>query len=155
MPGGEDGHGNNENGLLGFIVALVFWKVIADLPFKIRADVGPATLSGLAVVSNASSSSSSGAGAGTVSYHLSVAVVLYNRRFSESVYYDTIDSTLRSGDAVLAPAASETSPAEFHQGKRGTDFVNLEFDGRGVGVSGDAAAELEKETAGGRGPVSL
>ncbi|KAL6641856.1 hypothetical protein ACP70R_020037 [Stipagrostis hirtigluma subsp. patula] len=104
--------------------------------------VDSATLSNLTVSNNASSSGAA------VSYHLDVALSLHNPSHGESVYYDTIAATLRFRDAVLGPAASATSPSEFYQRQKSTDVVKLEFDGRGVAVTGDAARELEREVKG-------
>ncbi|XP_062204134.1 NDR1/HIN1-like protein 2 [Phragmites australis] len=125
------------------ITVLIYWAIFQ--PHQIRATVASAALSNLTLVSNASSA---------VSYHLAVNVSLYNPSKRVNIYYDTLDAELRYRDAVLGPAASSASPTEFYQRRKTGDVVKLEFDGRGVGVSGDVAGELEKEEKG-EAPVSL
>ncbi|KAL6641858.1 hypothetical protein ACP70R_020039 [Stipagrostis hirtigluma subsp. patula] len=128
------------------IAVLIYWAIFQ--PHQIRATVDAATLSNL-TVSNASSA------AATVSYHLAVSLSLYNPSKRVNIYYDALDAELRLRDAVLSPAVTAASPAEFLQSRKSSDVVKLEFDGKGgVGVPGDVAGELEKE-AKGEAPVSL
>ncbi|OEL16418.1 hypothetical protein BAE44_0022562 [Dichanthelium oligosanthes] len=131
---------------VGFIV-LIYWAIFQ--PHHIRATVELATLSNLTVSNNASS-------AAAVSYHLSLSLGLYNPSLRVNIYYDTINAELRFRDAVIGPAANDTSPSVFYQRSRTDNDVKLEFDyGRpGVGVGSDVAGELEKETKSG-GAVRL
>ncbi|XP_062203266.1 NDR1/HIN1-like protein 3 [Phragmites australis] len=126
--------------LLGGFLVLIYWAPFQ--PHHIRATVDSATLSNLTV------------SAAAVSYHLAVSLSLYNPSVRVNIYYDTIDAQLRFRDAVIGPAANDTSPSEFYQRRKTTDVVKLEFAGRGVGVAGDVAGELEKEMKG-DGPVTL
>ncbi|KAL6641857.1 hypothetical protein ACP70R_020038 [Stipagrostis hirtigluma subsp. patula] len=129
---------------LGGIVVLIYWASFQ--PHHIRATVDSAALSNL-TVSNSSS-------AAEVSYHLAVNLSLYNPSVRVNIYYDAINAELRVRvrDAVLGNAAA--SPSEFYQRRKTSEVVKLEFDGRGVGVGGDIAGELEKGMKG-EGPVSL
>ncbi|RLN00175.1 uncharacterized protein C2845_PM06G14250 [Panicum miliaceum] len=128
----------------GFVV-LIYWAIFQ--PHQIRATVASATLSNL-TVSNASS-------AAEVSYNLAVTLSLYNPSVRVGIYYDALHADLRFRDAVLGPAANDTSPPEFYQRRKTSDDVRLEFDyGRGVAVGSDVAGELETEIKGG-GAVSL
>ncbi|CAN6335619.1 unnamed protein product [Urochloa humidicola] len=131
----------------GFIV-LIYWAIFQ--PHHIRATVETAALSDLAVVSATTNASSSAAA--DVSYHLAVTLNLYNPSVRVKVYYDAMDAELRFRDAVIGPAANDTSPSVFFQRGRTRDDVKLEFDyGRpgGVAVAGDVVGELEKEARSG------
>ncbi|XP_062203278.1 uncharacterized protein LOC133905489 [Phragmites australis] len=127
------------------LFVLIYWAIFQ--PHHIRATVDSATLSNLTV--------SNGSSTAAVSYHLAISLSLYNPSVRVNIYYDTIDAQLRFRDAVIGPAANDTSPSEFYQRRKTTDVVKLEFAGRGVGVAGDVAGELEKEMKKGDGPVSL
>jgi hypothetical protein len=134
------------------LVVLIYWAIFQ--PHHIRATVDSATLSNL-TVSNASS-----AAAAAVSYDLTVSLRLYNPSVRVNIYYDAIDAELRFRDAVVGPAANDTSPSVFYQRRRTSEVVKMEFDywwlggGGGVTVGSDVARELVKETRSG-GPVSL
>jgi hypothetical protein len=84
------------------LVVLIYWAIFQ--PHHIRATVDSATLSNL-TVSNASS-----AAAAAVSYDLTVSLRLYNPSVRVNIYYDAIDAELRFRDAVVGPAANDTSP---------------------------------------------
>jgi len=122
---------------VGFTI-LIYWAIYQ--PHQIRATVGSATLTGL-TVTNAS----------VVSYRLNVSLDIYNPSLRVGIYYDTLDTDLRFHGASLS-GASTPSPAEFYQRRKSWKTVNVEFDGSGVGVPGNAG-ELEKEI--GLGSVSL
>uniref|UniRef100_A0ACD5XIP9 Uncharacterized protein n=1 Tax=Avena sativa TaxID=4498 RepID=A0ACD5XIP9_AVESA len=125
---------------IGFTV-LIYWAIFQ--PHQIRATVGSATITGLAVTNGS-----------VVSYRLNVTLDIYNPSLRVGIYYDTLDADLRSHGASLG-GASAASPAEFYQRRKSWKTVNVEFDGTGSGVGvpvGDAG-ELEKEI--GLGSVSL
>ncbi|EES16681.1 NDR1/HIN1-like protein 3 [Sorghum bicolor] len=136
------------------VVLLIYWAIFQ--PHHIRATVDSAVLSNL-TVSNASSS------AAAVSYDFTVSLRLYNPSVRVDIYYDAIDAQLRFRDAVVGPAANDTSPSVFYQRRKTSEVVKMEFDywrspgsggGGGVTVGSDVAGELVKETRSG-GPVSL
>lgn len=122
------------------VVVLMYWAIFQ--PHQIRARVDYAELSSLSV-SNASSGSSPSPV--TVSYHVAVNLSLYNPSKRVGIYYDTLDAALRYRGAVLSPAASAASPAEFHQRRKAGRAVRLVFDGERVAVPGDAGTQLDGE----------
>ncbi|KAL5206182.1 hypothetical protein ABZP36_034391 [Zizania latifolia] len=123
----------------GFLV-LIYWAIFQ--PHHIRATVSSARLSNL-TVTNATAA---------VSYTLAVTLNLYNPSLRVNIYYDSLDTVLRFRGELLGHA-SATSPAEFYQRRKSSGDVRVEIRGTGVGVSGDAAAGLEKEKR--EGKVSL
>jgi len=132
---------------LGGLVEVLSWILFFCWPHKIHATLASATLSNL-TVSNASTATE-------VSYNLAATLRLYNPSSDVSIYYDAISAELRFRDAVLGPAATGTSPAEFYQRRETTDHVKLEFDyGRGVAVPSDVVGELETEVKSG-GPINM
>jgi len=136
------------------LVVLIYWAIFQ--PHHIRATVDSAVLSNLTV----SNSNASSAAAAAVSYDLTVSLRLYNPSVRVNIYYDAIDAALRFRDAVVGPAANDTSPSVFYQRRKTSEVVKMEFDywrpggGGGVTVGSDVARELVKETRSG-GAVSL